>query len=300
MTPLQFELAVLAKPYFQPEQLMIATVDDQLQGFTHCSLPLVINSKPVETEAVSAEEEQRSTTSILSALCVMPGENEAILADILLAETERAQLALGSTECITKPLPPASPFYLGFGFGDSMMGITTNDQRAYEWLTSAGYRPREATSGWELELSQFQAPVDRLQIQIRRTAHVDRLLEEPQMPWWHACVLGHTEPTGFQLTMRSEGRVAQYLLVWSVSPELSTAPESVVWMWPIEVTANQQSTDQLVFLIAEALRQMVDERVDVVRTVSGAAQTLVTNTLTRLGFRNTLSGMILEKRFSAE
>ena len=220
-----------------------------------------------------------------------------MLAEILLDESEKFQIEGGSLGSITKPTPPDCPFYMGLGFGDSMMGITTSDQRAYGWLTKSGFQPRTATSGWELHLDGFQPPVDRLQIQIRRTAHVDRMIEEPQMPWWHACILGHTEPTGFQLTLRSEGRVAQYLLVWSVSQELVTAPESIAWMWPIEVTANQQSTDQLIFLIAEALRQLAEERVQAVRTVSHSANTLATNALTRLGFRNSISGMILAKRF---
>jgi hypothetical protein len=287
MTPLQFELCVLAKPYFHAEQLMVASVDEELKGFAHFA-PAIAEEGWVNPDG----------HSILSSLCVSPYEEETILAEILLAEIERAQIAKGARCSLTRPMPPECPFYLGLGLGDSMMGITTNDRRAYSWLIKAGYEPRIATSGWELHLSEFQAPIDRLQIQIRRNAHVDRMLEEPQMPWWHACVLGHTEPTGFQLTLRSEGQVAQDLLVWNVSPELATSSESVVWMWPIQVGPSQQSTDQLVFLIAEALRQMAEERVDVVRTVSDSSQQLVAAVLTRLGFRNSLSGVVLEKQFT--
>ncbi len=288
ITPLQFELAVLAKPYFDADQLLVAEVDEEVRGFVHYF-----------ASDTAGGPRTAERLSILSALCVVPSDDEAAYAEILLDESERRQIECGALGGITKPIPPDSPFYLGLGFGDSMTGITTRDQRAYGWLVKAGYQPKAATSGWELNMEAFQAPVDRLQIQIRRAAHVDRLLEEPQLPWWHACILGHTEPTGFQLTLRSEGRVAQYLLVWSVSHELASTPESIVWMWPIEVTKNQQSTDQLIFLIAEALRQLAEERVETVRTVSNSANTLVASTLSRLGFRNSNSGVVLEKQFIA-
>ncbi len=62
------------------------------------------------------------------------------------------------------------------------------------------------------------------------------------MPWRQACILGHAEPTGFQLTLRAEGTVAHELLVWTVGQELMTAPESAVWLWPIEVDETPQST----------------------------------------------------------
>ena len=287
ISSLHFELAVLAKPYFVGKDLLVATVDDELQGFLHLS-----NASAAD---LTDTDSQRG---VLSALCVAPGEYEDDIAAALLSRADQVLAEVGVKSCATRPMPPDCPFYLGLGPGDSMMGITTADQRTYGWLVEAHWVPRQATSGWELFLVNFQPPVDRLQIQIRRMAHVDRMLDEPMLPWRQACLLGHTEPTGFQLTMRAEGTVAQELLVWSVGQELMTAPESVVWLWPIEVVESTQMADQLVFLLSESLRQMADDRVEVVRTYSDSAKTLVTSVLTRLGFRNANSGVVLEKLYS--
>jgi hypothetical protein len=76
-----------------------------------------------------------------------------------------------------------------------------------------------------------------------------------------------------------------------------TTPESIVWIWPIDVIESTQSADQLVFLLSESLRQMAEDRVEVVRTFSDSAKTLVTSVLTRLGFRNANSGVVLEKLY---
>lgn len=284
---MHFELAVLAKPYFVASDLLVATVDDELQGILHLSNASLLDLTDLDCNR-----------GVLSALCVAPGESEAEIAAALLSRADQMLAASGVSSCTTRPMPPDCPFYLGLGTGDSMMGITTADQRTYGWLVDAHWVPRQATSGWELFLDNFQPPVDRLQIQIRRTAHVDRMLDEPLLPWRQACLLGHTEPTGFQLTLRSEGTVAQELLVWSVGQELMTTPDSIVWLWPIEVVESTQIADQLVFLLSESLRQMAEDRVDVVRTYSDSAKTLVTSVLTRLGFRNANSGVILEKLYN--
>lgn len=284
---MHFELAVLAKPYFVAEDLLIAVEDDVMQGFLHLS-----NASAID---LADTDHQRG---VLSALCVTPGANEAEVAAALLRQADQMLAQSGVSSCATRPMPPDCPFYLGLGAGDSMMGITTADQRTYNWLVTAEWVPRQATSGWELFLGNFQPPIDRLQIQIRRTAHVDRLLDEPLLPWRQACLLGHTEPIGFQLTLRAEERVAQELLVWSVGQELMTTPEAIVWLWPIEVVDSTQNADQLVFLLSESLRQMAEDRVEVVRTYSDSAKTLVTSVLTRLGFRNSVSGVVLEKAIS--
>ena len=286
ISSMHFELAVLAKPYFVAEDLLVALDQGVMRGFLHLSK----GSTPDLTEVDSER-------GVLSALCVVPSLDEAEIAAALLSQADAWLTESGATACVTRPMPPDCLYYLGLGAGDSMMGITTADQRTYGWLVKAGWVPRIATSGWELFLDNFHPPVDRLQIQIRRTAHVGRMLDEPLLPWRQACLLGHTEPTGFQLTMRAEGTVAQELLVWSVGQELMTTPKSIVWIWPIEVVESAQSADQLVFLLSESLRQMSEDRVEVVRTFSDSAKTLVTSVLTRLGFRNAASGVVLEKAY---
>ncbi len=286
ITPLHFELAVLAKPYFDADKLLVAVEGNVIRGFLHLS-----NGTTSDLTEVDCKR------GVLSALCIVPSVDENEIAAELLSAADQQITASKITCCLTRPMPPDCPFYLGLGSGDSMMGVTTADQRLYGWLIKAGWVPRIATSGWELYLDSFQPPVDRLQIQIRRNAHVDRLLDEPMLPWRQACLLGHTEPTGFQLTLRVEGTVAHELLVWSVGQELMTTPDSVVWLWPIEVRESMQNADQLVFLLSESLRQMAEDRVEVVRTYSDSAKTLVTSVLTRLGFRNASSGVVLEKSY---
>ncbi len=292
--PLRLELSCLAKPYFESQDLVLAELAEQVVGFMH-----------VGQLANSDFSGPAADSTAISALCVEPCQLEADVAQALLAHADEISRARGAAHCHFRPMFPNAAFYLGLGPADSMMGVTSHEHRVCVWLNEAGYRPFAATSQWELELATFQPPVDRLQIQIRRSAHVDRQVDEPRMPWWQACLLGHTEPTAFQLTHRTARVVLNEVLLWVVAPELQTSPDNVAWLWPLNLTASvlpmpaevadSQAKDQLVFLLAETLRALRDDNIELVRTVSAADDPLASQVLKRLGFRARQSGVVFAK-----
>lgn len=286
INPLQFELSVLAKPYFLSQELLLAIDDRRPVGLLHLG-------KSGSLDNYDAGQ----PPDVVAAFCIEPRGDEEAIAQQLLTVAQLQLQARGATQLATKSLPPDTPFYTGLGFGDSLIGVSSLDQRVYSWLSSFGFSPKRATTLWELEVPNFQPPTDRVQIQIRRTAHVVGLLDEPQLSWWQACVLGHTEPSGFQLTMRGDGRVVQEILVWVVGNELSSGPESIAWLWPLELKEGSEAADYAIFLLAESIRQLAEERVDILRTASDSANSQCSKILTRIGFRSIESGVVLEKRF---
>jgi hypothetical protein len=282
--PLRLELCSLAKPYFREQDLLIAEEDEQVVGFLH--LGQVANDQLTDAEQDAAS---------IAALCVVPSDIEEAVAGALLNCAEAVIAGRNSSLWRYKPMLPDCSFYLGLGPADSMGGATTSERRCCGWLSAAGFLPSLPTSHWELDLTDFQPPVNRIQIQIRRSAHVERLPEEPSMPWWQACVLGHTDPSEFRLTQRSDQQMLGEALFWTVSPELQTVPESVVWMWP---PSKKSEADQTVFLIGEACRQLQNERIDVVRTATAANDTATNGILQRLGFSAVQSGIVFEKKLA--
>lgn len=307
LSPLRLELCCLAKPYFDPAALLIAEADGQVVGFVHlASLPN------------ATFDDVADGTMAISALCVTPHPNETEVATGLLERCGRIAVENSMRELRFKPMLPNCAFYLGFGPADSMIGATSGEHRACSWIQQAGFQPLRPTNQWELELSKFHPPADRLQIQIRRSAHVDRQVDEPMLPWWQACVLGHTEPTAFQLTDRVQRRVLNECLFWTVAPELQSVPASVAWLWPptIEPTPGSEAAKpgseaatpaseaatpaasanhRLVFLLAESLREFQTENIDLVRTVSLANDGTASQLLKRLGFKPIQSGVVFSK-----
>jgi hypothetical protein len=127
ISSMHFELAVLAKPYFVAEDLLVALDGGVMRGFLHLS-----------SGSLAELTEADSKRGVLSALCVVPGSDEAEVAAALLSRADVLLAESGATSCATRPMPPDCLFYVGLGAGDSMMGITTADQRTYGWLVKAG------------------------------------------------------------------------------------------------------------------------------------------------------------------
>ena len=138
--------------------------------------------------------------------------------------------------------------------------------------------------------------MDRMQIQVRRAAQVNRSLDEPELPWWQACVLGHTEPTSFQLVHRTEKRVLAEVLFWTVAPEMQSEPGAIVWMWPIEPAADENAPHEVVFLVAESLRQFQQEAATEARCVSRADDDTRTEILRKLGFAPMHHGIVYQRK----
>lgn len=289
----RMELFIQAKPFFQPQQLIIATQDERPVGFIHFG--------PVSSISLDHDEPGQSS---IAALCIHPDEDESSIAAVLLESAERHCRADGVGRCFFRSALPRTSFYVGIGPGDSLAGLLSSELKLCQWLTAAGYKPSVPTTIWELNLLDFQAPADRIQMLVRRSSFVQRQVQEPMLPWWQSCVLGHAEVSAFHLTDRNAMRILQEVILWGISPSLRTLPETVMWLWPPNMEYSPEDVpveiapaDRILFLLAEACRELQAEQIDRVRTVTHAESNEFHRVLTRLGFQAIESGMVFERVF---
>lgn len=289
----RMELFVQAKPYFDREQLLVCVRSGEPVGFAQlCPIPDVL-----------LENADRSRMGI-AALCTQPGEDESDIAAQLLMAAEEYCRSQAVASCWFRPALPFCSYYVGLGPADSLAGVLSGEAKLCQWLSQAGYKPAIPTTVWELDLLSFQAPADRIQMLVRRRSYVEKQLQEPLMPWWQSCVLGHAEVTAFHLTDRVAMKILQEVVMWSIGPSLRPHPESVVWLWPpsmeylpadspVEISAS----DRLLFLLAESLRELQAEQVDTVRAITHAESNDLHRVLNRLGFKASESGIVFERLF---
>lgn len=289
----RMEMFVHAKPFFEPCQLLIALRDDRPVGFVHLG--------PTSTGDLSQAEQGQLS---IAALCIDPDEDELSIATLLFDHVEQQCRLQGIQRCYFRAALPFTSLYVGLGPADSLAGVLSTEAKLCHWLSEAGYKPAVPTTVWELNLLEFQAPADRIQMLVRRRSFVQRLVQEPMLPWWQSCVLGHAEVTSFHLTDRTAMRTLQEVIMWGISPALRTHPETVMWLWPpnmeylpedspVEIAAS----DRLLFLLAESLRELQTEQIDTVRTVTHAESNEFHRVLTRLGFQAIESGVVFERIF---
>lgn len=283
IVPLSLELCVLAKPYFENPLLLVAEQDQRIVGFTQVGFEPADGLTSLDTSA-----------SVISALCVEPGEEDFAVGQILIEEAIRCLAGRGAEKVRFCPPPPATPYFAGLAPGDGMIGCPTIDPRVRSWLEASQWKVEQPMACWEIDLNSFQLPMDRTQLQVRRMAHVDRLLDEPVLPWYAASMLGHTEPIGFQLTSRQTRMVTAEIMLWTIGHELLPQNETVAHLWPLESLQPGQD-DHVVFLIAESLRQLREDRIDIVRTIVAGNDAATAKLLSRIGFTATLSGVVFTR-----
>ncbi|MBX3421585.1 MAG: hypothetical protein KF752_08525 [Pirellulaceae bacterium] len=287
----QFELFVTAKPYFEAGQLLLACLHDRPLGFIHLTCPAWIWQ--------SGEVRKRLD---VAAMCVQDHAAADEVAQLLLDAAKSRCVEQRIERSIFRPAVPESAFYLGLGPGDGLAGTLSYETRLNGWLADAGYQPMQPTSVWELTLDEFRAPSDRLQMQVRRGTCVQRQLDEPRLPWWLSCVLGHAEVSSFQLADRATGRTVQELFIWSLASTISGNRPKVAWLWPpppeswLAQTAGGgfAAADQHLFLLGETFRELNNEKYDRVRVVTSALDNQQHAILRRLGFKAIEEGMVFE------
>jgi hypothetical protein len=282
-----WDSCILSKPFFRADELCVATDDlGHLVGFVHFGF---IGDSSLQTIS--------QTDAAIHKICIVPGPGEDQVAFELIAHALDQLQRRGAVSALAIGAGDRSAYYLGIGDGDNLMGVLAKDTKTQRWLTSAGFVPVRPTECWELELLSFRPPMDRLQIQARRTCTIGRMLDEDYEHWWTSTVLGHCEQIRFHLMLKNPATLSGLLTCWFPEPSLVGVDSSIVRLLLPDAPEIEDSREQFVYLVAESLRQLQQDRKRLVRAVVSADQQQSINLLQRLGFRSVEHGLLFEKRF---
>lgn len=282
-----WDAAVLSKPYFIADELILAI--DPIHGpvgFVHFGF---VGNRGLE---LLSEDH-----AAIHALCVLPGPDEDAIADFLLTNADAALASRGAKSCSALGGGERSGFYLGIADGDNLMGVLASDTKSQRWFSKAGYQPVRPTECWELDLSMFRPPMDRNQIQARRSCSVGQILDENFDDWWTSVVLGHCDQSRFHLMAKPASNIVALLKCWYPDPSILGLDSSVIRLILEEPPESVEAREQFVYLLAESLRQLQQERKRLVQAVVSAEKHRTVSLLNRLGFKSTLHGLILEKAY---
>lgn len=231
---------------------------------------------------------------IIHRLCIEPQTDEDEIAKQLIQYAKSNLVQRGARRIDAFGTPTHSTFYLGVAEGDNMMGVLSGDTRCIRWLNASHFIPTQPIECWDLDLGTFRPPMDRLQIAIRRTCTIGRILDEYHPQWWMSAILGHCEQMRFNLVLRNPPIVDCEIMLWYPDSTLFGLDSSVVRMWLGALPGQDESRERFVYLMSESLRQLQQERKRIVRTYASAQEQQVTTLLQRLGFRSAEHGLAFQ------
>ncbi len=272
MTIALLEAQVFAKPYFQPQNLLVAEQEDKIVGMAH----LVPDGPLVASEA---RGETANVPVVIAANVPNASEIEDALfqaAEERVRQSDAKLLLLGGT---SEP----GPFYFGLAKVSCNRGALVSDARM---MALAQRNEMSPTTSWRVyhrPLRGFRPPVDRTQISARRSLNVLREDDPPFASYREACIFMHQHRTRYSLVQKQGGAELARLIV--VELEAFSHLRGVRLSGIVDMDQLSGCTQvQAQFFLAETLRQLAEGGTAVIETQVNSSNDMLTGVVEKLGF----------------
>ncbi len=280
------EQLVFAKLYFDYQGLWLAWDDDRPMGFAHAGFG--------PNEAQTALSTAQGVTCIV--LVRGDCDREAEVAAGLLERCEAYLRCRGASVLYGGATHRLAPFYLGLYSGSWLPGVLDSDTVARQAFESHGYEEIERTVILERELADFEAPVDRRQMQIRRQMVVQLTVDPLPRTWWEACLLAPFDLVRFELLPRGSNTPVARATFRNLDPIGATGVSRQTGLIDLVVEAHLRRRGLAVFLLSEACRQFQREGVTRMEAQVMQDNRAALGLFDKLGFRQAGQGRVYRKQ----
>jgi hypothetical protein len=280
------ERAILSRTFFTRNELLIAEIDGQPEGWCHFSHP--------GSMADDLTGDETSETAILSAICF----THAGLAccDALLDAVQARTRELGCSKILAGPLRDQQCGYVGLPPIGHGLGISESDVRVSSLLTRHGFSPGGSYERLVVTTAPYRPPINREMIQLRRTTRTERATVIPQSGRY-ASAMAHLDIEHHQLINHRNGDHLANVRMWLSDPEaqVMSCAEAILDLSPVETPGQLTVAER--FLISAIIQTMANRCVFRVETVVDADHHELKEQLRSLGFEHADRGRRWEKIF---
>lgn len=268
MTTATVEVVVLNRPYFDPQQLLIASIDGRDCGFLHwLPLPDSPQKAVVANIAVTRREQQ-----------------DELAAELLVQACQKAQTQ-GVATMLLGQAPEYWTGYAGVGRYGMGGGIPETDHLAVRWARSANFQSHRSLEAYKLELASYRPVFDRELLAMRRTSKVERKRDITDVPFRVAAAMSHMELHRFVAVSQQGKQLAQAEILLG-DPEMMIVSGKAALLSGWHGFAQRPSENQaaLKFVISAAIGDLVAERIESLQATIEAGDSEPAAMLTSVGF----------------
>ncbi len=284
VSPDLFEQLVFAKLYFDYAGLILAFEDGSPVGFAHAGFG--------PNEQFNAVSYDLGVTSIV---VVRPDCQEGEVSAGLLEQCEQYLRTRGAKVLYGGGVQPLNPFYLGLYGGSELPGVLDSDQVARNLFQSHGYQEIEHIRILQINISGFEATIDRAQMQIRRQMVVEETIDFPTRNWWEACTMGEFDLTRFEMVPRGGGPAVARAIFRSMEPGGNNSPGRRSGLIELNVDPAYRRRGYAVFLLSEVFRQFKRQGIACVEAQAMEINAPAVNLYQKLGFKPIGEGSVYRK-----
>jgi ribosomal protein S18 acetylase RimI-like enzyme len=285
MTAALLERLVLAKPYFDPHGLLVATDDNRPVGFAHAGFG------PTEDESSISHDLGASILTI-----VAPHTEENQIAAGLIARSEEYLRSSGSKVLYGGGMRPLNSFYLGLYGGSELSGILDSDLQQQTFFRTAGYREIDRTIVMHRELAGFRPLVDRQQMQVKRRTRIESIFDPACRTWWEACTIGDYNRIQYKLFLReSESEPAALATLLEMEAFSHTWGVRTAGLLDVLVDERVRRQGLAVNLLGDMLRRAAEQGIGLIEVQTMQKNAAAIAMYRKLGFQEVDQGTVFRK-----
>ena len=281
-----FEQWVFGKLYFDRQGLILAWDGGRPVGFAHAGFG--------PDKAENCLSHDLGVTCLIMVCPDAPAPAAEIAAE-LLRQSEEYLLRGGAKVLYGGGIRPLNPFYLGLYGGSELPGILQSDSVAQQVFRTHGYREIDQTQILERELSNFQMPVGRQVMQVRRQMTVQASADSPARSWWEACTIGDFDLMRFELMARGGGRALAQATFRNMEASGGAAFVRQAGLIDLEVDPASRRQGMATFLLGEAFTGFLRQGITQVQVQTMVHNTAALGLYRKLGFQQVDQGSVFRK-----
>ena len=245
-TPL--ERYVLAKPYFDPQGLIVAEEDGSCLGFAHAGFGGEASANCLQREI-----------GVICLVGVRPNARRRGIGTELLRRAEYYLRQRGAKTIFAGSHFPNNPFYLGLYGGADSSGILASDALAAPFLERHGFRKVKTHVVLQRLLDHTLKIVSPKFAYHRQRFLVQACFPKDLRGWWRECLVGFVEPLEIYLEDKEHPEVAARALVWEMDGFSARWGRASVGLMGFEVRPDLRRQGIGKFLLSHLLRQVQDQ-----------------------------------------
>jgi ribosomal protein S18 acetylase RimI-like enzyme len=271
-SPLVLEYFALAKPYFDPQGLIVALEDDRLIGFVFTGF--------------GSTADQRSVDRSIGVICLLgvlkPFRRQGVGSQ-LLARGEEYLRSKGATTLFAGPQTPHNPFTFALYGGSKSPGFLDSTVDARPFLEHRGYVAEATQRVLRFSLDQPPTIADGRFVTYRQRYEI-LLTPRHGTPWYQECVLGPIELHDYQLRDKVTGRNVANAGVWEMDTFGQRWNEHAIGLTDFQVAADLRRQGLGKFLLAMMLRHLHEQFFTLVEAQVPADAVPAVGLFQRIGF----------------
>jgi ribosomal protein S18 acetylase RimI-like enzyme len=292
-TPL--EHYVLAKPYFDPEGLILAESDNEPVGFAHAGFG-----------PDSTGQRLSYDVGVICLTAVRPAFRGQGVGSELLHRAEAYLRSKGARSVFFGAMHPYNPFYLGLYGGSELPGVLASDACAEPFLKANRYAVYDRCVVLGRAVDPSPAGADARFVHLRRKYELQVLPRPVSSRWFEECLLSPFELLYFQLRETKAGMTGGQSVTPPVAQPVAQAMawdmDLFGWRWHqptagiVAVEVREDSRRQGIgrFLVTQVLQYLREQFFTHVEIQAMEANTAALKLYQSLGFQKVDEGRVYQ------